>query len=232
VSALKTYDRPINREGNPDLWPFWVVDEEGIIQVVDEKATIYEPTHKLMPGCWVTHRSLGGKGMVIAINDENLTVLWSKEPGSGDFSSFTMPLVRRVFASRSAQQLVSIQPMTVPLGGVFYMDYKYPDPIMEDRCNSGPWVSRMFWRSWRCMSTKTQSCWVFLRSFLSSWFSRRSMPVGKPAPSETPNENYQNQRKVLTNLLQEDPDRAAKLVDKWRTVLTPHGETSEPSEDP
>jgi hypothetical protein len=36
-----------------------------------------------------------------------------------------MPVIRKVFGKPIAQDLVSIQPMTMPAGGVFYLDYTY-----------------------------------------------------------------------------------------------------------
>ena len=41
------------------------------------------------------------------------------------FSSMAFPVVRRVFPQLLAQELVSIQPMTMPVGQLFYLDYKY-----------------------------------------------------------------------------------------------------------
>jgi hypothetical protein len=38
---------------------------------------------------------------------------------------FTMPKVRQVFAPLLAQNLVSIQPMSLPVGSIFYLDYTY-----------------------------------------------------------------------------------------------------------
>jgi hypothetical protein len=40
-------------------------------------------------------------------------------------TNFTFPVVRRVFPSLLAQEIVSVQPMTAPVGGVFYQDYSY-----------------------------------------------------------------------------------------------------------
>ena len=36
-----------------------------------------------------------------------------------------LPLVRRVFGNIVAQELVSVQPMNLPSGLVFYLDFKY-----------------------------------------------------------------------------------------------------------
>ena len=44
---------------------------------------------------------------------------------SEEWSSVALPLVRRIFAEISAKEFVSIQPMSLPSGLVFYLDFKY-----------------------------------------------------------------------------------------------------------
>ena len=41
------------------------------------------------------------------------------------FSSIAFPIVRRVFGGLVANEIVSIQPMALPSGLVFYLDYTY-----------------------------------------------------------------------------------------------------------
>ena len=41
------------------------------------------------------------------------------------FSNIAFPIVRRVFAGLLANELVSIQPMSLPSGLIFYLDYTY-----------------------------------------------------------------------------------------------------------
>lgn len=43
----------------------------------------------------------------------------------GSFTKFIFPILRRVFPNLIANELVSVQPMTGPVGAVFYMDYVY-----------------------------------------------------------------------------------------------------------
>lgn len=43
----------------------------------------------------------------------------------GTFAKFTLPIVRSVFPNLVAMNLVSVQPMTAPVGLVFYLDYIY-----------------------------------------------------------------------------------------------------------
>ena len=47
--------------------------------------------------------------------------------GSGyeQWTGVALPLVRRVFAQIAAKEFVSVQPMNLPSGLVFYLDYKY-----------------------------------------------------------------------------------------------------------
>ena len=42
-----------------------------------------------------------------------------------DYVKFVFPLVRRVWANLFANGLVSVQPMSAPIGGVFFWEYKY-----------------------------------------------------------------------------------------------------------
>jgi hypothetical protein len=57
--------------------------------------------------------------------------------GGGDVGGFTniaFPIVRRVFGGLVANELVSIQPMSLPSGLLFYLDYTYGS-------NNGPHVA-------------------------------------------------------------------------------------------
>ena len=58
---------------------------------------------------------------------ENSATSPSAGAGVGDeeWSGVALPLVRRVFGNIVAQELVSVQPMNLPSGLVFYLDFKY-----------------------------------------------------------------------------------------------------------
>jgi hypothetical protein len=43
----------------------------------------------------------------------------------GAFTKFIFPVLRRVFPNLIANEIVSVQPMTAPVGAVFYLDYIY-----------------------------------------------------------------------------------------------------------
>ena len=59
------------------------------------------------------------------------TLVWrlpggsSVEAGSEEWSGVALPLVRRIFGEIAAQDFVSVQPMNLPSGLVFYLDFKY-----------------------------------------------------------------------------------------------------------
>lgn len=45
----------------------------------------------------------------------------------GAFTKFVFPVLRRVFPNLIAPEIVSVQPMTAPIGAVFFLDYIYSD---------------------------------------------------------------------------------------------------------
>ena len=113
--SLKTYDRILTPP--PAHWPLYPLKENG----KPNKAR-----KRLRPGDWVTHREQGGKGLIVAVSADEVSVLWSVEPKApSPFSRFAFPLVRKVYPQALAHQLVSVQPMSMPSGNIFYMDYKY-----------------------------------------------------------------------------------------------------------
>jgi hypothetical protein len=119
----------------------------------------------LKPGDWVTHGDYGGTGIIVGRTNDELTVLWSEEPREFTFS---LPNVRRVNMQSIAKQMIQVQPMPMPSGSVFYLDYKYSQSKLDTRCSTGPWPSKMVWRLVRCMSTLTRSS---LSSLWSCWRS-------------------------------------------------------------
>ena len=59
--------------------------------------------------------------------------------GSSDirgFANIAFPIVRRVFGGLVANELVSIQPMSLPSGLLFYLDYTYGSDVGGDRTNN------------------------------------------------------------------------------------------------
>ena len=53
------------------------------------------------------------------------------------FSNIAFPIVRRVFGGLVANELVSIQPMSLPSGLLFYLDYTYGSDVGGDATASG-----------------------------------------------------------------------------------------------
>jgi len=63
---------------------------------------------------------------------------------SGDlrgFSNIAFPIVRRVFGGLVANELVSVQPMSLPSGLLFYLDYTYGNTVGDDGSGTGTYVA-------------------------------------------------------------------------------------------
>jgi len=58
-------------------------------------------------------------GHLRSLNEDTLS------GNTGDFVKYIFPILRRVFPNLIANQIVSVQPMTAPVGGIFYYEYKY-----------------------------------------------------------------------------------------------------------
>ena len=52
--------------------------------------------------------------------------------GSEEWAGVALPLVRRIFGSIAAKEFVSVQPMNLPSGLIFYMDFKYGNTLGKD----------------------------------------------------------------------------------------------------
>ena len=57
--------------------------------------------------------------------------------GSEEWAGVALPLVRRIFGSIAAKEFVSVQPMNLPSGLIFYMDFKYSTATDVNRPESG-----------------------------------------------------------------------------------------------
>jgi hypothetical protein len=57
--------------------------------------------------------------------------------GSEEWAGVALPLVRRIFGSIAAKEFVSVQPMNLPSGLIFYMDFKYSTNTSVGRPASG-----------------------------------------------------------------------------------------------
>ena len=56
---------------------------------------------------------------------------------SEEWAGVALPLVRRIFAEIAAKDFVSVQPMNLPSGLVFYLDFKYGTAQGTDGTNTG-----------------------------------------------------------------------------------------------
>ena len=65
----------------------------------------------------------------------------SSSMGAGDvegFAAVAFPIVRRVFAGLIANDLVSVQPMSLPSGLIFFLDFVYSDNVGESGTQTNP----------------------------------------------------------------------------------------------
>ena len=85
----------------------------------------WEPTG-LLEGLEDTNKQ---HGMAVLLENQARQLIdeSSKTGGSGseEWSGVALPLVRRIFGELAAQDFVSVQPMNLPSGLIFYLDFKY-----------------------------------------------------------------------------------------------------------
>jgi hypothetical protein len=83
------------------------------------------------------------------------------QSNSEQWAGVALPLVRRVFAEIAAKEFVSVQPMNLPSGLVFYLDFKYgtnqnvfsAQPSGQDSLFGGVSGSGDLYNSWKLGST-------------------------------------------------------------------------------
>lgn len=122
--SLKTYVR--RADGS---WPLRPVFGDSENALVPGDAVSYLPLKNDAP--------VSGYGTVIACDGASCTVLWSQQPTDDGFGSFVMPVARRVYPSLVANSIVSVQPMSAPVGSLFYLDYTYTGAATKDHAK-GP----------------------------------------------------------------------------------------------
>lgn len=204
--SLRTYDKP----GIPALdikisWQFKHYDGCG------------DPTcdGPFKPGDWVRHDTAGGKGMIVAIDDSQITILWSIEPRS----DIEMPPIRRVYPGLVANQLTQVQPMTLPSGLIFYLDYTYgANNELDKKCNEGPLSSRMYWKSRRFVKCYKER----IQRSLSSLLSWSRLRFGKRLTAGS-----------KTNGI--DAETSQRLLEKWTKTglrLPPSGQVASTHDSP
>lgn len=66
------------------------------------------------------------KQLVVEANQNGGTATFT--PGTGEqYAAVALPLVRKVFGQIAAKEFVSVQPMSLPAGLVFFLDFQYGD---------------------------------------------------------------------------------------------------------
>ena len=61
------------------------------------------------------------------LKEGSATTAGTSGTGYEQWTGVALPLIRRVFAEIAAKEFVSVQPMNLPSGLVFYLDFKYAD---------------------------------------------------------------------------------------------------------
>lgn len=76
------------------------------------------------------------KQLVTEGNSTGTAAIGSNSYGQDAWNGVALPLVRRVFGEIAAKEFVSVQPMNLPSGLVFYLDFKYgsgfPEPFNQN----------------------------------------------------------------------------------------------------
>ena len=80
-------------------------------------------------------------GMAVLLENQ-ATQLIKEASGTGtggskeEWSGVALPLVRRIFGEISAQEFVSVQPMNLPSGLIFFLDFKYGSASAHANANT------------------------------------------------------------------------------------------------
>ena len=80
------------------------------------------------------------QGMAVLLeNQATQLIKEASATGTGgdkeEWSGVALPLVRRIFGELSAQEFVSVQPMNLPSGLIFYLDFKYGSANQANHTN-------------------------------------------------------------------------------------------------
>ena len=65
------------------------------------------------------------KGIISEMNSTGTGAIGTASANAEQWAGVALPLVRKVFAQIAAKDFVSVQPMNLPSGLVFYLDFKY-----------------------------------------------------------------------------------------------------------
>ena len=83
-------------------------------------------------------------GMAVLLENQAKELLREASVMSGGdvegFASVAFPIVRRVFAQLIANDLVSVQPMSLPSGLIFFLDFKYTNTKLGSVAGESPYA--------------------------------------------------------------------------------------------
>ena len=114
---------------------------------------IVEQSRKLA-GKWERSGLLEGmagtekQGMAVMLENQAAQLLSEASVTNGagtngeQWAGVALPLVRKVFGSIASKNFVSVQPMNLPSGLVFYMDFKYGNTRMGQTADQSLYVCK------------------------------------------------------------------------------------------
>lgn len=108
---------------------------KSILTGRDPQTIMLEETRKLV-GKWEPTGLLDGlknetevRGMSVLLESQARQLIRESSrvsgPGTEEWSGVALPLVRRIFGEIAAKEFVSVQPMNLPSGLVFFLDFQY-----------------------------------------------------------------------------------------------------------
>jgi len=108
---------------------------KSILSGRDPQTIMLEETRKLV-GKWQPTGLLDGlknetevRGMAVLLENQARQLIRESSrvggPGAEEWSGVALPLVRRIFGEVAAKEFVSVQPMNLPSGLVFFLDFQY-----------------------------------------------------------------------------------------------------------
>jgi len=143
---------------------------------------------------------------------------------SEQWAGVALPLVRRVFAEISAKEFVSVQPMNLPSGLIFYLDFKYgtnvPSSTVSDYSGSGN--SSLFGGTANAKLGSTDDATGGLYGAGRYGFSEKYNVSTAATASVTPAVNTYNTASVTANDLQQDAAYTSSTLAFVGTKITVH----------
>jgi len=123
---------------------------EDKMQVLSRLEQKWAPTG-LLDGTAMKQHPYEKRNMALLLENQNKQILVEEQttnkgganftPGAGEqWAGIVLPMVRKVFAEISAKEFLSTQPMSMPYGLVFYLDFQYNN--QQPNINGGTAGSR------------------------------------------------------------------------------------------